>query len=710
MNWHDRMNRVIEYIENNLSNKIDLEYAAKIAYQSVTSFQRMFSIVVEMPVSEYIRRRRMSLAALEFQNSEAKVIDISLKYGYDSPDAFTRAFKEIYGISPSVARSEGIPLKPFPRISFQLTIKGDVIMEKMNEKSGPQIINTYYEQMPPLRLIGKRYTSADLDGDGWFESKWNEWSQNGWYGSLFAMDCIPGYENTIIFAIENASQIAWWIGAFFPVGTAVAEDFSYVDIPAGIVGMTWIRGYRHSKELFTHSAHNMCVSQWQETGNTVKLDFNGELCKWSFERYDNIRFFVPDSDGKVTMDFGVYLVESEISEQALLNVENSEVSIRQTGSANGADTEQEHFIQPPQVKILGVAPYSVDVESNLLFCALSTLFLKLKNCSEATPYFCSMKKGICSNCGDCGKKSNLAKHQLNLYHFLLTATGVGLMVEDPNETGAYDLKNISGIITPLLEDRLDFAMKAEGFTYRTLDKTNGENELFQLITVSIQQDRPVLMKLDDGPEWCVVIGFDLKTGAIYGLDARNHHIRTSNHEKRSYTEDGLFVLTDWFEDLQKVVIVTGKTEKFNFSDIIERIVMRLKLYDGGIKSIIPQMIDSLTLENSRGVALYLNNIAGYMVEARWHAAECFASSLMRHTDDETAQSILGECAGIYFDTHDTCWQIWGQLGVGSHTEYRLPNLINQMMLDKTRQEKLKELFSRIWDNDRAVWEKLSLIL
>jgi len=69
-----------------------MEYISKITYQSVTSFQRTFSILTEMPVSEYIRRRRMSLATIELQNSKSKVIDISLKYGYDSPEAFTRAF------------------------------------------------------------------------------------------------------------------------------------------------------------------------------------------------------------------------------------------------------------------------------------------------------------------------------------------------------------------------------------------------------------------------------------------------------------------------------------------------------------------------------------------------------------------------------------------------------------------------------------------
>jgi AraC family transcriptional regulator len=129
MNWYERMNRAIGYLEEHLGEDIDFARAAKIACQSVTGFQRTFSIVADIPVSEYVRRRRMSRAAFELKNPNAKVVDVSQKYGYDSPEAFTRAFKEIHGITPSAARREGAALKNYPRISFLLTIKGDTAMD-----------------------------------------------------------------------------------------------------------------------------------------------------------------------------------------------------------------------------------------------------------------------------------------------------------------------------------------------------------------------------------------------------------------------------------------------------------------------------------------------------------------------------------------------------------------------------------------------------
>lgn len=134
MEWIDRLNNAVNYIEENIKETINLEEAAKIACCSTYHFQRMFSYIADIPLSEYIRRRRMSLAAVDLQSSDEKVMDISLKYGYDSPTAFNRAFKRVHNISPSKAREEGTVLKAFPPISFKITIKGDSEMNYRIEK------------------------------------------------------------------------------------------------------------------------------------------------------------------------------------------------------------------------------------------------------------------------------------------------------------------------------------------------------------------------------------------------------------------------------------------------------------------------------------------------------------------------------------------------------------------------------------------------
>lgn len=126
MNWLDRMNAAVDYMEENIDSEIDYHEIAKKACSSLYQFQRIFSFVVNISMSEYIRRRRMTLAAFELQNSEVKVIDIAIKYGYDSPEAFARAFQVMHGVSPTMARISGTKLKAYPRITFQISIKGDI--------------------------------------------------------------------------------------------------------------------------------------------------------------------------------------------------------------------------------------------------------------------------------------------------------------------------------------------------------------------------------------------------------------------------------------------------------------------------------------------------------------------------------------------------------------------------------------------------------
>ena len=104
----------------------------------------MFASISGISLSEYIRRRRLTLAAFELQKSDKRILEIANMYGYESADAFSRAFKKLHGIKPSECRQQGTQLKAFPKISFQLSIKGDTEMEY-------RIENLDFE----LRIIGK---------------------------------------------------------------------------------------------------------------------------------------------------------------------------------------------------------------------------------------------------------------------------------------------------------------------------------------------------------------------------------------------------------------------------------------------------------------------------------------------------------------------------------------------------------------------------
>lgn len=123
MEWLERLNESIQYIEANLDGEIEYEKAAKIACCTVYHYQRMFSYIAGIPLSEYVRNRRLTKAAFDLQSGD-KVIDVALRYGYESPTAFNRAFQKMHCVSPSVAQKEGTFLKAYPPISFKITIKG----------------------------------------------------------------------------------------------------------------------------------------------------------------------------------------------------------------------------------------------------------------------------------------------------------------------------------------------------------------------------------------------------------------------------------------------------------------------------------------------------------------------------------------------------------------------------------------------------------
>ncbi|QNO14187.1 AraC family transcriptional regulator [Alkalicella caledoniensis] len=119
-----KMNEALNYIEGNLTCEIDTKEIAKIALCSEYHFQRMFSFLAGVSLWEYIRRRRLTLAAFELINNDVRVIDVAVKYGYSSPDSFTRAFQNLHGVTPSEAREHSQQMKAYPKMTFKLTIEG----------------------------------------------------------------------------------------------------------------------------------------------------------------------------------------------------------------------------------------------------------------------------------------------------------------------------------------------------------------------------------------------------------------------------------------------------------------------------------------------------------------------------------------------------------------------------------------------------------
>lgn len=177
MEWVERLNETMKYMEQHLTEEIDYEQLGKTACCSAYHFQRMFAYMAGVPLAEYIRRRKMSLAAVDLQGGTMKIIDVAEKYGYHSPTAFNRAFQSVHGIAPSAVREEGVTVKSFPPISFQIMVKGAEEMEYR------------IETKEAFRMVG---VSAPLDRQIENNFKvvpqmWQEASRNGTVGKLAGM-------------------------------------------------------------------------------------------------------------------------------------------------------------------------------------------------------------------------------------------------------------------------------------------------------------------------------------------------------------------------------------------------------------------------------------------------------------------------------------------------------------------------------------------
>lgn len=222
MEWIERLNEAIRYIEEHLTEQIDYEQLGRIACCSSYHFQRMFAYMAGVPLSEYIRKRRMSLAAVDLQDGESRIIDVAGKYGYSSPTAFNRAFRAVHGVAPSAVRGEGVPVKTFPPVTFQIVVKG---AEEMNYR---------IERREAFRIVGVSVPlSKELERNfAVIPSKWQEVSMDGTLQRLAGkMDTSP----MGVLGVSVCGDEAEWRYFISVASGQDAEGFEEYVVPAA----TW---------------------------------------------------------------------------------------------------------------------------------------------------------------------------------------------------------------------------------------------------------------------------------------------------------------------------------------------------------------------------------------------------------------------------------------------------------------------------------------
>lgn len=128
MDWQVRLNNALDYMEDHLGTPCEWHKAAAAANCSTFHFLRMFEVILDISPGEYLRRRRLSQAAMELATCKDRVIDVALRFGYESPDAFTKAFRKLFDKSPSEVQGGGVSITHYPRIAFSVVLKGTTAM------------------------------------------------------------------------------------------------------------------------------------------------------------------------------------------------------------------------------------------------------------------------------------------------------------------------------------------------------------------------------------------------------------------------------------------------------------------------------------------------------------------------------------------------------------------------------------------------------
>ena len=249
MDWITGLNKTMDYIEAHLSGEIDYEQLARLACCSSYHYQRMFAYMAGVSLGEYIRRRRMSVAAADLQGGE-KVLEVALKYGYQSPTAFNRAFQSVHGLPPSALRETGASVKAFPPLHFTITITGVEQMEYSIEKR------------EPFRVVGVSI-AIDKDMEKNFDKIppfWGQAAADGVIEKLAGMMDAQPMGILGVCACTGEEEWRYWIAAASTRQDAALEEFT---VPAA----TWA--------VFPGSGTNQSIQELERRVFTEWLPSSG---------------------------------------------------------------------------------------------------------------------------------------------------------------------------------------------------------------------------------------------------------------------------------------------------------------------------------------------------------------------------------------------------------------------------------------------------
>lgn len=224
------LNRVVELIEEHLAGDVDIDAWASAHGTTGYHLRRMFSSLAGMPLSEYVRRRRMTVAAADVVGQERNLLDVAVRYGYGSTEAFGRAFRAVHGVSPGQVREHGGPLRSQPVLRFRLTVTGGRPMD------------TRIIDRPAFRLVGHS-TRVPLIHEG-VNPHIQEFVTSLPPAEHARLKGLSATEPSGLLQVSDdvgqdaaeGTELTYLHGVAVPDGTVVPGDLDGIDVPAG----TWV--------------------------------------------------------------------------------------------------------------------------------------------------------------------------------------------------------------------------------------------------------------------------------------------------------------------------------------------------------------------------------------------------------------------------------------------------------------------------------------
>jgi AraC family transcriptional regulator len=225
LNWIAGIQHAIDYIEENLTQELDYEEIANQASSSSFHFQRVFGILCGCTLGEYIRARRLTLAGMELAASDIKVIDAALKYGYENPESFSRAFAKFHGITPSQAKTPGASLKLLSKLSVKLVMEGGLAMDyRIEEKAAFKVI----EKVALFSTKGDSHLQE-------IPKFWERSRTDGSIRTLCGFCCGSEFDGRILgvcYGDGCSAEFTYSIASGYNGKTPVPEGFRIKEIPA----------------------------------------------------------------------------------------------------------------------------------------------------------------------------------------------------------------------------------------------------------------------------------------------------------------------------------------------------------------------------------------------------------------------------------------------------------------------------------------------